>query len=211
VSKHSKSRSSSLRRPAMIGALAVGLVAASTTAAFSQERPATDPGAAPAVGAADVADQSAALGGLSLSVSPELVPPAGNVLSAVFAAHGLQIYECKATAWSLLEPAASLTGGTVRPFRPATAVHFRGPSWESTDDGSLVEGKPFASVPSPGTINQLLVQAKLNRGTGIFGKVTYIQRLATSGGVAPAGTCPAGATVGVPYRAVYRFFVPAAA
>jgi cytoskeletal protein RodZ len=199
------------RTSAGVGALTAILVTASAGAAFSQEHQATS--AAPAAAAGDLAAAGDPAGAeraaAAMAAPPELVPPAGNVLNSVFAARGVQVYECRATAWSLLEPAATLVGSTVRPFRPASAVHFRGPSWQSAEDGSLVEAKPFANVPSPGTIPQLLVQAKLNRGAGIFGQVTFIQRLATSGGVAPAGSCTDGATVAVPYRAVYRFFVAA--
>jgi hypothetical protein len=54
----------------------------------------------------------------------------------------------------------------------------------------------------------LLLKAATNRGDGIFGKVSYIQRLNTSGGLAPAGACTDGKTTGVPYTAKYRFFTP---
>jgi hypothetical protein len=50
-----------------------------------------------------------------------------------------------------------------------TAVYFRGPSGESTDDGSLVEATVVASSPVPGSIPQLLLQATRNRGDGVFG------------------------------------------
>jgi uncharacterized protein DUF3455 len=89
-----------------------------------------------------------------------------------------------------------------------TAVHFRGPSWESTKDGSLVEAKVVASSPVPGSIPQLLLQATKNRGSGVFDQVTYIQRLATRGGAAPTGACTDGRSAGIPYQSEYRFFVP---
>jgi hypothetical protein len=57
-----------------------------------------------------------------------------------------------------------------------------------------------------GSIPQLLLQATRTRGDGVFGGVTYVQRLATRGGVAPSGTCADGATAGVRYTAEYRFF-----
>jgi hypothetical protein len=66
-----------------------------------------------------------------------------------------------------------------------------------------------ASSPVPGSIPQLLLQATKTRGEGVFGHVTYVQRLATSGGVAPTGACTDGRTAGIPYQAEYRFFVPA--
>lgn len=136
---------------------------------------------------------------------PELAPPPGNVLSSVYRARGVQVYQCTAGAWVFVEPAASLTGVARGGLR--TAVHFRGPSWESTGDGSLVEAKAVANVPVAGSIPQLLLQASRNRGAGEFGAVTYVQRLATSGGAAPAGACAEGDTTGVPYRAEYRFYV----
>jgi Protein of unknown function (DUF3455) len=148
--------------------------------------------------------------GTATIVPPVLVPPAGQVLIADFAARGVQVYQCTAGAWVFLEPAANLLGSDVPPTSVKTAIHFRGPSWESTDDGSLVQGKVIASSPVTGSIPELLLQATLNRGTGIFGQVAYIQRLATSGGTAPAGACTDGQTSGVPYQAEYRFFAPAA-
>jgi hypothetical protein len=149
--------------------------------------------------------------GTQHAAPPALAPPAGHVLSSVFGAQGVQVYQCMAGAWTFLEPAASLTGRVKGPHRAErhTAIHFRGPSWESTNDGSLVEAKVVASSPVAGSIPQLLLQATRNRGDGAFGHVTYVQRLATSGGAAPTGACTDGRSTGVAYRAQYRFFVPA--
>lgn len=144
------------------------------------------------------------------SVPPELTPPAGNVLSSVFGASGVQVYHCAAGAWVFTEPAASLQGRSVAGGARQSVVHFRGPSWESTDDGSLVEAAVAVASPSPGTIPQLLLKATKTRGPGILGGVTYVQRLATHGGAAPAGSCQDGASTGIPYQAIYRFFTPAA-
>ena len=129
---------------------------------------------------------------------------------AELSAQGVQVYQCTAGAWVFLEPAASLSGKTTGKNRTyQTAVHFRGPSWESTLDGSLVTATAVGSAPVPGSISLLLLKAATNRGDGIFGKVTYIQRLNTAGGLAPAGACTDGKTVGVPYTAKYRFFAAA--
>ncbi|HET9518734.1 MAG TPA: DUF3455 domain-containing protein, partial [Actinoplanes sp.] len=57
-----------------------------------------------------------------------------------------------------------------------------------------------------GSVAQLLLKAATRRGPGVFGAVTSVQRLATSGGVAPSGTCTEGVRTAVAYRAVYRFF-----
>ncbi|HEY3035001.1 MAG TPA: DUF3455 domain-containing protein [Streptosporangiaceae bacterium] len=143
------------------------------------------------------------------SVPPAIEVPPGQVLTGDFHAAGVQVYRCAAGAWTFVEPAANLLGWTKRPGHVATTVHFRGPSWESTDDGSLVEARVIASSPVPGSIPQLLLQATVNRGDGVFGHVSYVQRLATRGGAAPAGACTDGQTTGVRYRAEYRFFTPA--
>jgi hypothetical protein len=140
---------------------------------------------------------------------PALAPPAGHVLTAVFAARGVQVYQCTAGAWAFVEPAATLNGVSWRPKGRHNVIHFRGPSWQSTEDGSLVEARAVANSPVPGAIPELLLQSTRNRGDGVFGRTAYIQRLDTQGGLAPAGACTDGATTGVPYRAEYRFYSPA--
>jgi hypothetical protein len=143
-------------------------------------------------------------------VPPELVPPAGATLSSTFAAVGVQLYRCTAGVWAFVEPVATLTAPPRGPRGPHTAIHFRGPSWQSAVDGSLVEATVRASVPRPGTIAWLLLESKPTTrvNNGVFGRVTFIQRLRTVGGVAPAGACTTeGQEAGVRYGAEYRFFV----
>jgi len=127
------------------------------------------------------------------------VPP-GNRLIAAMDGVGVQVYQCTDGAWTFLEPVARLSDPS------PDVIHFRGPSWESIRDGSLVEAATVASSPVPGAIPQLLLQATRTRGTGIFGSVTYVQRLDTAGGLAPTTRCLSGQTQGVPYTAEYRFF-----
>jgi hypothetical protein len=193
------------RISAAVGALTLTIVGITAGVSFAGET-AAPAGAIPADAAAGQADSF--LGG-SPRVPAALAPPAGNVPSAVFKASGVQIYGCPAGSWALTEPAASLTGITLDPVKRVTALHFRGPSWESDQDGSLIEGTSPVSAPSDtaNSIPQLLITAKTTRGPGVFAAVTYVQRLSTVGGVAPAGACTAGTTTAVPYRAVYRFFV----
>jgi hypothetical protein len=185
-----------------VGALTLAIVGVTAGVSFAGESP------APAVNAADPAAQADGFLGGPIAVPDALKPPAGNTLTSVFKASGVQIYGCTAGAWTLIEPAASLNGITLNPVRRVTALHFRGPSWESDQDGTLIEGMTPVSAPSatPNSIPQLRVTAKTTRGTGVFGDVTFVQRLATVGGVAPAGTCTDGATHATPYRAIYRFF-----
>jgi hypothetical protein len=61
---------------------------------------------------------------------------------------------------------------------------------------------------SSDSIPWLLLKAKSNEGAGIFSRVTFIQRLDTAGGRAPAGACAAGAEQRVDDNATYRFFGP---
>jgi hypothetical protein len=195
----------SVRAVAGIGAVALALVGITANVSFADEA-APVATVAPADAAAAQADGF--VGG-RLEVPEALVPPEGNKLDSVFKAHGVQIYGCGTGTWALIEPAASLTGITLDPVRRVSAIHFRGPSWESDMDGTLVVGKaPPKSAPSatPNSIPQLLVTAAETRGAGTFGGVTFIQRLATVGGIAPTRTCTAADTEAVRYSAVYRFF-----
>jgi len=133
--------------------------------------------------------------------------PDGNRRIATFSGDGVQIYGCTNGAWTFIQPAATLTR-----YGQPVAVHFAGPSfprWESTKDGSLVGAKKIASADQPGAVPQLLLQATENTGgPGTqFGTVTFVQRLNTRGGLAPAGACTAGAQVGVHYTADYAFWV----
>ncbi len=126
------------------------------------------------------------------------VPP-GNRLIAQLAAQGVQVYQCNGGAWTFLEPIAALGDPS------AAVIHFRGPSWESIRDGSLVEAATVASSPVQGAIPQLLLKATRTLGTGFFADVPYAQRPNTAGGLAPTTTCKDGQTQAVPYTADYLF------
>jgi hypothetical protein len=195
---------------ASIGAIASAVVLGGVLLATSGSAASAASGTSQAPRAESV--QQGVLAGLNNrgadSVPPGLKPPAGNVLTAQFAGRGVQVYQCTAGAWVFVEPAANLVGHGPGRSRIQTAVHYKGPTWESTTDGSLVQGTTIASSPVSGSIPQLLLKATANRGTGIFGRVTYINRLDTRGGAAPAGSCTSGQTTGVPYTAQYLFYVP---
>jgi hypothetical protein len=130
--------------------------------------------------------------------------PAGNKMLASYEGNGVQIYQCTKAAWVLLEPAASITD-----HGKPVALHFKGPIWVSTVDGSEVGATavPGASVKHSDAVPELLLKASENRGKGQFSDVTYVQRLATKGGLAPAGKCADGAEAAVPYSATYTFSV----
>jgi hypothetical protein len=92
------------------------------------------------------------------------------------------------------------------------------PTWQSSFDSSAVWGEKAASItagsdpscPTTGAIPCLLVKAVGTRkgtfGPGYLTNTTYIQRLNTVGGAAPAGSCKVGDQALVPYAADYLFF-----
>jgi len=106
-----------------------------------------------------------------------------------------------------------------------TPLPFGSPTWRSSRDGSLVWAKALtppvasgsdASCPNTGAIPCLLLQV-IGSKTGPSGRkgisqTTFIQRLNTNGGSAPATGCSASTDVGkqalVPYTADYYFYAP---
>jgi Protein of unknown function (DUF3455) len=101
-------------------------------------------------------------------------------------------------------------------------VPFGSATWQSSFDSSKVWGQPLhaivagsdTSCPNAGAISCLLLQAIGSQqgpaGGKIMTKTTYIQRLNTNGGSAPASGCSVPADIGkqtlVPYSADYYFF-----
>jgi hypothetical protein len=138
------------------------------------------------------------------SVAASIEVPEGNKLAGRYEARGVQVYQCPNGEWKPLEPAATLTDNTGKPVM----LHSRGPVWVSTIDGSAVEATPVdgATADRPNAIPEILLKAKTTRGEGVLGKVTYVQRLQTEGGLAPAGTCTANTQVSVGYGAIYAFY-----
>lgn len=148
------------------------------------------------------------------SVPANLKPPDGQTLLLKARGSGVQIYVCKAKPdgpssfeWIFKAPQADLAGkqGEI------IGKHYGGPTWEARD-GSKVTGEvqQKADALRPGAIPWLLLKAKSHEGRGTFEKVTYIQRVDTEGGVAPAARCdPAHANtqVRIPYRANYYFYI----
>ena len=146
-------------------------------------------------------------------VPAEVTPPAGNKAVLTLAATGELSYECKAVAdkpgsvaWTFTGPNAKLWDAN----KKEAGKYYAGPTWEA-NDGSKVTGKQLAVAPgAAGAIPLQLVQVTIASQTGAMGDVTYIQRLKTVGGVAPATPACAAANVGakttVPYQADYVFF-----
>ena len=88
-------------------------------------------------------------------------------------------------------------------------LSLRGPAWEAAD-GSKLTGKRVAVAPAaPGSMPLQLVKAEAATGSGAMTGITYIQRVNTKGGVAPAEPCGAsmaGSKKQVAYRADYLSF-----
>jgi uncharacterized protein DUF3455 len=144
-------------------------------------------------------------------VPEALRPPAGQSVYLEALATGVQIYECtqkpdSAYEWTFKAPEASLADRSAH----SLGKHYAGPTWESSD-GSTVVGEVKAKDPGPSAsaIPWLLLTAKANTGTGVFAAAKSIQRVATTGGLAPAEACT-GANLKqvarVPYTATYLFY-----
>ena len=146
-------------------------------------------------------------------VPAEVTPPAGNKAALTLVGIGDLSYECKAVAdkpgtfaWTFAGPNAKLMDAN----KKEVGKYYGGPTWEAAD-GSKVTGKQLAVAPgTAGSIPLQLVQAAPSTGTGVMTDVTYIQRLKTVGGVAPATPACAAGNVGakttVPYQADYVFY-----
>ena len=92
------------------------------------------------------------------------------------------------------------------------------PTWQNSRDSSQIWGSRVGSVvagsdptcPNAGAIACLLLKAVATKagqsGEGVFSEVTYVQRLNTVGGSAPATSCTIGQVALVPYTADYTFF-----
>ena len=136
---------------------------------------------------------------------PEKLRPAGNEsLSMIVPAKGDQIYECRDAKWVFVAPEAELFDAAGKKI----GRHYAGPHWEAADGSRIVGAvKERADAPAAGAIPWLLLSAKSVGPEGAFSKVTSVQRVATKGGVAPAGDCAqAGVRARVPYTADYYFF-----
>lgn len=152
---------------------------------------------------------------LALSACPPKIPeaiavPAGNRLAFRFHAEGVQIYDCTAStggfAWVFRAPDADL----FRPNGCTAGSHYAGPTWESVDGSTVVGTKVAAATVDASAIPWLLLQGTGHSGSGAMSDVTYVQRLNTTGGLAPnAASCDeahANQSAEVPYTADYYFF-----
>jgi Protein of unknown function (DUF3455) len=131
--------------------------------------------------------------------------PAGNKVAFHVYAEGVQIYRWTGTTWAFVAPEALLFAGDEED--DPVGIHYAGPTWESVSGSYVVGAVLQRCTPDPDAIPWLLLKAVDSEGPGIFDRVTYIQRVNTVGGLAPAepGDFP-GEVVRVPYTAEYFFY-----
>ena len=138
-------------------------------------------------------------------VPAALQAPEGNKVAFHAFAVGVQIYEWTGSAWVFVAPEAVLiadAGGNGE-----VGIHYAGPTWESESGSKVVGARVAGATVDPTAIPWLLLRAVSAEGPGIFHRVTYIQRVNTTGGLAPTTPGSAvGARVGVPYTAEYFFY-----
>jgi hypothetical protein len=158
--------------------------------------------------------QAAFAGPAAPEVPMDIQVPSGNKVFLVGHADGVQIYSCTvaggAYAWTLSAPRANLYGDNGK----LIATHFGGPSWQATDGSRVVGRRDAPPVIMDGTAIPWLRLAAASTSVGDDGDrlahTTYIQRVATTGGLAPAaGTCnpaTAGDVEEIPYTADYYFW-----
>jgi len=139
--------------------------------------------------------------------------PAGHKVALETVGIGEITYECRAKAdapsafeWIFVGPQADLrTRGGAK-----VGTYFGPPATWAANDGSKITGAQVAVAPATGaSIPLQLVKANPASGPGTMQGVTYVQRVATQGGVAPSAPC-AGDSVGkkqvVKYQADYIFW-----
>lgn len=139
--------------------------------------------------------------------------PAGNKVAMETVGVGEITYECRdkanapgQTEWVFVGPKAVLND---RSGKQVGTYYGPPATWES-GDGSKLTATQLAVAPSgAGNLPYQLVKANPAMGTGAMTGVTFIQRVALKGGVAPASTCaPAnnGERQIVKYQADYIFW-----
>lgn len=163
-------------------------------------------------------------------VPANLDVPAGNKLFLIGRASGTQQYMCLFTGseftWTFFGPQATLfNANSGKPFithflspNPAEGGAAR-PTWQHMNDGSTAWGAVIASSSdpnyvAPGAIPWLLLQVvgveSEPSHAGKLAPTTFIQRLTTSGGLAPSAGCTTQADIGtkalVPYTTDYFFY-----
>ena len=139
--------------------------------------------------------------------------PDGHKVALETTGVGEITYECRdkanaagQTEWTFVGPKAVLNDRSGKPV----GTYFGPPATWQAQDGSKVTGTQLAVAPSgAGNLPYQLVKANAAEGKGAMSGVSYIQRVALKGGVAPSTECSAankGTQAVVKYQADYIFW-----
>ena len=160
----------------------------------------------------------AACGSMTPMYSQAMLPaavqvPAGHKVAMETVGVGEITYQCSAKKdmagqfeWVFAGPDAKLNDRSGK-----QVGKYYGPpaTWESMDGSKLTATQVAVAPNGMGNIPSQLVKGNPAMGSGAMTGVTYIQRVDTRGGVAPATSCAAGnlgARQTVKYQADYIFY-----
>src|SRR5215213_10434542 len=108
---------------------------------------------------------------------------AGNEVAFHAYALGVQVYRWSGTAWVFVEPVANLFAD--RNYHGQVGTHYAGPTWESNSGSKVVARRLEGCSPDASAIAWLKLEKVSTEGPGIFDGVTFVQRVNTTGGLAP--------------------------
>lgn len=139
--------------------------------------------------------------------------PDGHKITMETTGVGEITYECRdkanavgQTEWFFVGPKAVLNDRSGKPV----GSYFGPPATWQAQDGSKITGTQLAVAPSStGNLPYQLVKANPAEGKGAMSGVSYIQRVALKGGVAPSSECTVankGQQAVVKYQADYIFW-----
>jgi Protein of unknown function (DUF3455) len=145
-------------------------------------------------------------------LDPRTYAPDSRLFLVVHAI-GVQKYTCQANgSWLFTDPEATLykTTGVPKPI----GTHFLNfasgrPVWQSKDGSSVEAARTVTGSGGTGNIPWLLLQAVVTTAGSDGDRLTsttWVQRLNTAGGIAPAGTCTPNDRIAVPYSSDYFFW-----
>lgn len=166
---------------------------------------ATAAAAALLAGCADDGPLGPDLQAADLSGCENLQVPAGSKLAFQMYARGVQTYRWDGTRWAFVEPSAVLFADAEG--QNAVGSHYAGPTWLSVSGSKVVGTVRERCTPDASAIPWLLLGAAAADGPGVFQGTTFIQRVNTVGGNAPADPGRVtGEVTSVPYTAGYLFY-----
>jgi hypothetical protein len=204
-----KNQLSNLAKTSMITLLSIYAIAISSC----QKEELVPPGIIPAHSTS--ADES--------KIKPPEVPdiikvPEGNKVIWHAYASGVQIYQVTQSLtdptvylWTFIAPSATLYGNSS--YSTVVGTHYAGPTWQATvgrKAGQFVVGlKLQSSIVDATAVAWLLLQSVPSTDVNYYDQVTYIQRVNTTGGLAPVTGADAdhlGEQASIPYTAEYYFY-----